>query len=203
MTHLLFEEHPRRRNGYVLSALYYYTPDDINKENIRKILNKYYLKKIEHNKRLGYDDSDDEVILLKNKLAMLSLPDFLTKPKYIRVGKLDFQKIGQTSITIHDIDAWIMRAGSGLQMICSLLKIFLPNFNTIFLTPETPKADTYWRKLGFRSNNLGGEESHVNTNISSTILSKCVTLASNVELIIKKLDGTYTDNLEDVKNLVF
>jgi len=143
MTHLLFEEHPRRRNGYVLSALYYYTPDDINKKNISKIVNKYYLKKIERKKSNGYNDSDEEVILLKSKLAMLSLPDFLTTPKYIRVGKLDIQKIGQTSITIHDIDAWIMRAGSGLQMIYSLLKIFLPDFNTIFLTPETSKADTY------------------------------------------------------------
>ena len=200
MTHLLFEEYPRF-GGYVLSALYYYTPDYINKKNIIEILTEYYKYQMGRRKLLGFDDDDEESKKLKtkfeNKLKILSLPDFLTTPKYFRVGKLEFRKKDRTSIIINSIDAWIMRAGSGLQMICSLLKIFLPGYNTIFLTPETFKVTQYWQKLGFI--NTTGYESHVNTDISNTILSKCKPLASNIKLIIKSSKGDYITDLEEVK----
>jgi hypothetical protein len=194
MTHLLFEDHPVTSNGYFLSALYYYRPDDINKENIKKIINKYYLDEIEYFTEIG---NAEKIELFNSKLEMLSSPDFLTKPQYIRIGQLYFRKIGKTSITIENIDAWIMKPGSGLQMICSLLKIFLPELKNIYLTPETPKAQTYWMKLGFIYNRSAGE-SHGNTNISETILSKCKSLAPNVKLILK-LNGNYTTDLEAVK----
>ena len=134
-THLLLEKHPR--NGYVLSALLYYTPDITNKENIRQILKKYYTKEI--------DDCIDEenVSLLTNKLKQIESSDFLTTPKYVRVGQLYFYKVAPTSIIIDHIDAWIMKPGSGLQMICSLLTIFLPGFNTIHLTPGSIAVTKY------------------------------------------------------------
>ena len=191
MTHLLFEDHPRIIDGYVLSALYYYIPDDINKENIKKIINKYYLDEIEFfTRRKNFK----KIELFNSKLEMLSSPDFLTTPHYIRIGQLYFRK-GENYITIENIDAWIMKPGSGLQMICSLLKIFLPELKNIYLTPETPKAVNYWMNLGFIYYKSG---EYVNTNISETILSKCVPLAENVKLILK-LDGNYTTDLEAVK----
>jgi len=200
MTHLLFEEHPRSK-GYVLSALYYYTPDNINKMNIIKILTKYYEYQMFRRQTIGFDDNDEEAKRLKikfgNKLEILFKSDFLKTPKYIRVGYLYFEKVGPTSITIHDIDAWIMKAGSGLQMICSLLKIFLPEYNEIFLKPATFEVENYWNKLGFKRT-TGHRESHVNTDISNTILSKCKPLASNIKLILK-LNGNYITDLEEVK----
>jgi hypothetical protein len=201
MTHLLFEELPFTKNGYALSALYYYTPDDINKMNIIEILTKYYKYQMFRRQMMGFDDNDEKAKRLKikfgNKLEILSKSDFLTTPKYIRVGYLYFQKVDPTSITILDIDAWIMKAGSGLQMICSLLKIFLPEYNKIFLKPATFEVQDYWEKLGFKPTT--GRESHVNTDISNTILSKCKPLASNIKLIIKSSKGDYITDLEEVK----
>jgi hypothetical protein len=199
MTHLLFEKHPRF-GGYVLSALYYYTPDDINKKNIIEILTKYYNYQRFRRQNIGFDDNDDEAkrlnIKFGNKLEILSKSDFLKIPKYFRVGHLYFHKVGPTSITIDNIDAWIMRAGSGLQMICSLLKIFLPKYDKIFLEPANHQVAKYWNKLGFKPTT--GQESHVNTDISNTILSKCKPLASNIKLILK-LNGNYITDLEEVK----
>ena len=199
MTHLLFEK-DHRSNRYVLSALYYYTPDDINKKNIIEILTEYYKHQMFRRQNIGFDDDDEEAKKLKikfgNKLEILSKSDFLTTPKYIRVGKLYFKKVDQTSIFIEDIDTWIMRAGSGLQMICSLLKIFLPEYNKISLEAGPFKVIKYWEKLGFKHT---GHDSFVNTDISNTILSKCIPLASNVKLIIKSSKENYTTDLEAVK----
>lgn len=205
MTHLLFEKNHRLLNRYVLSALYYYTPEDReNKEMIIDALDNYYRGKIANKLDQGFLEDNADIVLWREKLRMLSSPDFLTTPKYIRVGKLEIQTLEDNKFIIHHINAWIMRPGSGLQMICSLLRIFLNEFNTIFLTPETFAVKNYWTKLGFKHNNINNGESMINDDIIS-IFEKCVPLPPNVELILKfTFDGNehYTRNLERVKELV-
>jgi len=205
MTHLLFEKKNNSYNRYVLSALYYFKPEDIeNRKIIMDALNKYYNDRIQQKLKIGFDNTNEDIVSWSEKLRKLSLPDFLTTPKYIRVGNLDIETFNNNEFTIHGIDAWMMKPGSGLQMICSLLRIFLNDFNTLFLTPETSVVRDYWIKLGFKNNNINNRESMVNTDITS-ILTKCASLPPNVKLILKfAFDSNehYTDNLEKVKELV-
>jgi hypothetical protein len=184
MTHLLFDK-GNFGIGYTLSALHY-TSDDSDRENIIKILKKYYT---------NYYYLPENEALYTEKLIQISSPSFLTTNKYMRVGCLKFSILDESTFYIHHIDAWIMKKGSGLQMLCSLLKIFLPTFRVIQLTPETLPAAKYWKSLGF-TGIFGGE--FTNTNITETILSKCSPLASNVKLILK-LNDNYTTDLEAVK----
>lgn len=191
MTHLLFEKN-------ILSALYYYIPGDNNKYKFRSILYNYYTSRVEREKIL---ENNDQIPLLEKELDNLASDNFLSTPKYIRIGRLEFKQSNIDSIIINNIDAWIMKRGSGLQMICSLLKYFLINCNKIFLTPETYKVGIYWGKLGFKKNSfLNIDESHVNDNINETILSKCLPLEPHVKLILK-LNGYYTDKIELVRNI--
>jgi hypothetical protein len=184
MTHLLFDK-GNFGIGYTLSALHY-TSDDSDRENIIKILKKYYT---------NYDYLPENEALYTEKLIQISSPSFLTTNKYMRVGCLKFSIINESSFYIDHIDAWIMEKGSGLQMLCSLLKIFLPTFKTILLRPASDAAKRYWRSLGFTENHT---DEFINTNISETILSKCSPLESNVKLILK-LNDNYTTDLEAVK----
>ena len=188
MTALLFD---KTINGYTLSALHY-TSDDSDRENIIKILTKYYTKELDS---YGENFLPERIDPYREKLRQVSLPTFLTTNKYMRVGCLKFHMLDKFTFYIDHIDAWIMEKGSGLQMICSLLKIFLPTFTTIMLTAETEVAKRYWQTLGFT---VTGQEL-INTNIRETILSKCNPLASNVKLILK-LNDTYTNDLEAVKD---
>jgi hypothetical protein len=194
MTALLFD---KAINGYTLSALHY-TSDDSDRENIIKILTKYYTKELEYYTK---DYLPERIDPYREKLRQVSLPTFLTTNKYMRVGCLKFGILNKSTFYIDHIDAWIMEKGSGLQMICSLLKIFLPTFTTIMLTAATGDAVKYWESLGFTVSS--GQDSSgrdlINTNIRETILSKCSPLAPNVKLILK-LNDVYTNDLEAVKH---
>jgi len=192
MTALLFD---KAIYGYTLSALHY-TSDDSDRENIIKILTKYYTKELEYYTK---DYLPERIDPYREKLRQVSLPTFLTTNKYMRVGCLKFHMLDKSTFYIDHIDAWIMEKGSGLQMICSLLKIFLPTFTTIMLTAETGAAKEYWKTLGFTVTGRESGRELINTNIHETILSKCSPLAPNVKLILK-LNDVYTNDLEAVKH---
>ena len=192
MTALLFD---KAITSYTLSALHY-TSDDSDRENIIKILTKYYTKELDSYTK---DYLPERIDPYREKLRQVSLPTFLTTNKYMRVGCLKFHMLDKFTFYIDHIDAWIMEKGSGLQMICSLLKIFLPTFTTIQLTAETGAAKEYWKTLGFTVTGRDNGRNLINTNIRETILSKCNPLASNVKLILK-LNDTYTNDLEAVKH---
>uniref|UniRef100_A0A6C0D925 Uncharacterized protein n=1 Tax=viral metagenome TaxID=1070528 RepID=A0A6C0D925_9ZZZZ len=194
MSHILCEKW--KDTMFTLSALYYYDPaiDFMNKDKLKEIVTAFCINRIRVQKLNGiHENSEYDTIL-----AEINDDSFWEQPRYFKIGHVS-STIRSTFLIIDNIDAYLMEKGSGLQLLCTFLKIFFNKESKldIKLKAATPELITnYYGPLGFE---CVGRNCTFN-DVSRFLQEHCNSLSSGVKFILK-FNSEYTTNIEDINPL--